>query len=99
MIFVKYQLPDNKNNIDDVVLGFDNIADYIENANTHNFGSTLGRVASRISNSTYSIDDKIYYLDKNDGYGHDDGKDPKVRLKQNINQQKLRRNLNLIQNI
>ena len=84
MIFIQHQLPDNKNNIDDVVLGFDNIADYVANANTHNLGSTLGRVSSRISNSTYSIDDKIYYLDKNDGGGHDDGKDPKVWLQHNV---------------
>ena len=73
-----FQLPDNQNNIDDVVLGFDNIADYFGNANKNNFGSTIGRVSSRISNSTFSIDKKTYQLRRNDGDGHDDGKDPEV---------------------
>ena len=62
------------------MLGFDNIEDYISNANKNNFGSTIGRVSSRISNSTFSIDGKMYHLDENDGDGHYDGKDNKVML-------------------
>ena len=62
------------------MLGFDNIADYISNTNKHNFGSTLGRVSSRIPNSTFSIDGKKYRLDENDGDGHNDWKNKKVIL-------------------
>ena len=63
------------------MLGFDNIADYISNIDKHNFGSTIGRVSSRIPNSTFSIDGTMYHLDENDGDGHYDWKDKKVTLR------------------
>ena len=67
--------------MDDVVLGFDNIADYLgSNQKRHLFGSTIGRVSSQISNSKFSIDDITYNLTKNDGNHHYDGSSAKVNM-------------------
>lgn len=74
------QYPDLHNNIDDVALGFDSIADYLGDQKEHLFGSTLGRVASRITNATFAIDDTTYNLTKNNGNHHYDGLCIDVRL-------------------
>jgi len=57
-------VPDKNGNIDDVVLGFDDIAGYQENPSF--FGSTIGRNANRIANASFCIKDKVYTLAKND---------------------------------
>ena len=62
------------------MLGFDNLADYLGSEKVHLFGSTIGRVSSSISNATFSIDDEMYHLTKNDGNNHFDGTYSKVRL-------------------
>ena len=59
--------------MDDIVLGFDNIADYLGDQTRHLFGSTLGRVASQITNAKFSIDGRKYNLTKNNGNHHYDG--------------------------
>ena len=66
-------MPDVHNDFADVVLGFDNIADYLGEQKIHLFGATLGRVASRIENATFSIDHTKYNLTKNNGDHHYDG--------------------------
>ena len=58
-------VPDTKGNFEDVVLGFDNLQQYIDPNPC--FGATIGRFANRIKNAQFTIDGKIYHLNKNDG--------------------------------
>jgi len=62
-------VPDNNGNFDDIVLGFDNIDDYI-NAKEKYFGATIGRYGNRIKEGKFLINDKEYYLKKNNGLNH-----------------------------
>ena len=48
----------------DVVLGYDNVADY-EKAGTY-FGATIGRNANRIGNALFKLNGKEYQLEKNE---------------------------------
>ncbi len=57
-------VPDNKGNVRDVVLGFDNLDDYI--INHCYFGATIGRSGNRIQNATFKINGQEYFLDKNE---------------------------------
>lgn len=59
------QVPDNKGEIKDVVLGFDDIDGYLQKDNPY-FGALIGRVANRIAGGTFSIGDNEYHLAKND---------------------------------
>lgn len=54
----------------DVVLGFDDIDDYIDSFNLPSapyFGSVIGRYAGRINNGTFSINENEFQLNKNHG--------------------------------
>ena len=53
-------VPDKKGELDDVVLGFETVADY-ENKNPH-FGAPVGRFANRIGGASFSLGDKTYFL-------------------------------------
>lgn len=61
-------VPDRYGNFDDIVLGFDNLNDYMEKEPY--FGAVCGRFANRIKNSEFTIDGKKYYLPKNDADNH-----------------------------
>lgn len=56
---------DNNSKKIDLVLGYDNLEDYIHNPNF--FGVTIGPNCNRISNSEFTLKDKIYKLEQNDG--------------------------------
>jgi aldose 1-epimerase len=58
-------VPDSGGKIDNVVLGFDNVADY-ENKSPY-FGATVGRVANRIALGRFDLDGKTYKLAINNG--------------------------------
>ena len=58
----------NKDQLDDVVLGYDKLEDYLKYKNY--FGATIGRVANRIENSSFQINDIQYNLAKNEGENH-----------------------------
>lgn len=58
-------VPDKNGKLEDVVLGFDTLAEYV--APNQSFGATIGRYTNRIKNATFSINDKTYQLTKNDG--------------------------------
>ena len=60
-------LPDRHGARADVVLGFDDLAGYVK-ANPY-FGVTVGRVANRIRNGTFTLGDKAYQVAGND-HGH-----------------------------
>lgn len=64
-ILVNLFVKDHEGNLDDVVLGYDNVEDYY--TNTPFFGSVIGPNGNRIANAAFELDGKIYHLDVNDG--------------------------------
>jgi len=61
-------LPDRDGRFDDVVLGFDNLAQY--EAESPYFGCVVGRVAFRIARGKFELDGKSYQLTLNNGPHH-----------------------------
>ncbi|MGI9455112.1 MAG: galactose-1-epimerase, partial [Aeoliella sp.] len=66
---VGWDVPDRHGAVADVVLGFDNLADYESKKNQH-FGSTTGRYANRIANGRFALDGVEYQLATNNGTHH-----------------------------
>ena len=64
---VRLLTPDRNGKLVDVVLGFAELADYIENGPF--FGALIGRVANRISGGRFTLDGKTYQLELNDSNG------------------------------
>ena len=64
---VSVMVPDKEGQLKDVVLGFDNIDDYV-NVN-NNFGATIGRYGNRIANGKITVDGVEYQLPQNNN-GH-----------------------------
>ena len=64
-ILVNLYVPDKNGNLDDVVLGFDNLESYYGNESF--IGVTIGPSANRIGNASFQINGKTYQLDTNDG--------------------------------
>lgn len=64
---VSVVVPDREGNWKDVVLGFDNIDDYVNIDN--NFGATIGRYGNRIANGRITVEGVEYQLPQNN-YGH-----------------------------
>jgi aldose 1-epimerase len=64
-ILTELDVPDRDGKLGDVVLGFDNLKDYLER-NPH-FGATTGRVANRIAKGKFTLDGKEYKLAINNG--------------------------------
>lgn len=86
---VSVMVPDKDGNMKDVVLGFDNIDDYV-NVN-NNFGATIGRYGNRIANGKITVEGVEYQLPLNN-FGHtlhggSDGFDRKVFKAEQINDQ------------
>jgi len=64
-ILVSLFVPDKGGNMADVVLGYDVLEKYFENA--PNLGATIGRHANRIGGAKFELNGVTYELDKNDG--------------------------------
>ncbi len=65
---VSLVVPDKNNVLTDVVLGFDNIAQYTDTLNSPtDYGSSVGRYANRISGGKFTLNDSTYQLKQNDG--------------------------------
>lgn len=64
---VSVMVPDRDGNLQDVVLGFDNIDDYVTTDN--NFGATIGRYGNRIAHGKITVDGVEYQLPQNN-FGH-----------------------------
>lgn len=64
-ILMELDVPDRSGKPVDVVLGFDKVEDYFGDHPA--FGATVGRVANRIANGTFTLDGKDYTLAKNNG--------------------------------
>lgn len=64
---VSIMVPDKTGKMQDVVLGFDNVKDYINIKS--DFGASIGRYANRINQGRFTLDGKTYQLPQNN-YGH-----------------------------
>ena len=64
---VSVMVPDKKGKMQDVVLGFDSVADYMKVPS--DFGASIGRYANRIKNGQITIDGKTIQLPQNN-FGH-----------------------------
>ncbi|MBO0343295.1 galactose mutarotase [Muricauda lutimaris] len=67
-IITRWTAPDKNGVYEDVVLGFDNLEQYLE-SNPY-FGALIGRYGNRIANGKFSLDGKSYDLATNDGDNH-----------------------------
>jgi len=69
-IIVSLKTPDRQGQMDDIVLGFDSLDDYLSDtyrkANPY-FGALIGRYGNRIANGRFSLDGETYRLPTNDG--------------------------------
>lgn len=63
-VIVSVMVPDRDGEMQDVVLGFDNIDDYVNIKN--DFGATIGRYGNRIANGKIVLGDVEYELSVND---------------------------------
>ncbi len=61
-------VPDRRGKLDDVVLGYDNVAGYIKGSPY--FGALVGRYANRIAKGKFTLNNKTYTLAVNNGVNH-----------------------------
>ena len=66
---VSILVPDNKSQMQDVVLGFDKVSDYFPENNQTDFGASIGRYANRINQGKITLDGVEYQLPQNN-FGH-----------------------------
>ena len=64
-ILTSLMVPDKDGRAEDVVLGYDRLEPYFDNASY--FGSTIGRNANRVENAAFTLDGVKYSLAVNDG--------------------------------
>lgn len=64
-IVVSIRVPDKAGKLDDVVLGFDSFAEYLDNKTY--FGAIIGRYGNRIAGGEFTLDGTTYHLAKNNG--------------------------------
>jgi aldose 1-epimerase len=67
-IISKLIVPDKNGKSENIVLGYENIADY--NNNDYYFGATIGRYGNRIAKGQFQIDGASYQLATNNGKNH-----------------------------
>lgn len=67
-IITELHVPDRHGQAGDVVLGFDNLDQYLKGHPC--FGCTVGRVANRIAKGRFTLDGKTYTLAINNGPNH-----------------------------
>ena len=60
-------VPDKDGILRDVVLGFENVEDYLPENHLSDFGAVIGRYANRLNNGQITIDGHAYQLPQNDG--------------------------------
>ncbi|HKJ66716.1 MAG TPA: aldose epimerase family protein [bacterium] len=63
---VSLRVPDTDENLDDIVLGYDNVEAYY----TSNFGAIIGRYANRIADGQFELNGQVYTLAQNNGENH-----------------------------
>jgi aldose 1-epimerase len=67
-IITSLKVPDQDGVSDNIVLGFDNLEDYL--SGHPYFGALIGRYGNRIANGSFEIDGTEYQLARNDGNHH-----------------------------
>ncbi len=67
-IVVSFMAPDRNGKLEDVVLGYDTLQEYINN-NPY-FGAIIGRYGNRIAHGTFTLDGVEYTLVQNNGENH-----------------------------
>ena len=67
-IITELHVPDRQGNLGDIVLGFDNLEQYLKGHPY--FGCTVGRFANRIGGGRFTLDGKGYSLAINNGVNH-----------------------------
>jgi aldose 1-epimerase len=65
---VSLSVPDRSGELTDVVMGFDTLAEYVDQK--YYLGTIIGRCANRIKNARFAIDGQEFLLDKNEGENH-----------------------------
>lgn len=58
--------PDKSGHFEDIVLGYDNPEAYLD-SNEKYYGALIGRYGNRIGQAKFSIGDRTYFLEKNNG--------------------------------
>lgn len=66
-VLVSLKVPDRRGKFADVVLGFDNLAGYLQKPPEPYFGALIGRYGNRIGGASFTLDGVKYTLPKNDG--------------------------------
>jgi aldose 1-epimerase len=67
-IIVSLKVPDKNGMMEDVVLGFDSLSDYLKDDPF--FGALIGRYGNRIAKGKFSLDGTVYTLPVNNGENH-----------------------------
>jgi aldose 1-epimerase len=67
-IITELHVPDGKGQFCDIVLGYDNLEQYLRKHPF--FGATVGRVANRIAKGRFTLDGQTYALATNNGPNH-----------------------------
>lgn len=67
-IITEMHVPDRHGKLGDIVLGYDNLAQYLQKHPY--FGATVGRVANRIAGAQFTLDGQAYKLAANNGKNH-----------------------------
>jgi aldose 1-epimerase len=63
---VSLMTPDRNGKMADVVLGFDSLDGYLQNPGPF-FGALIGRYGNRIGHARFTLDGRVYQVDRNDG--------------------------------
>lgn len=63
---VELYVPDREGNFEDVVLGYDNVDEYIDNPSSY-FGAPIGRYGNRIADARFTLNGETYELEANNG--------------------------------
>lgn len=64
-IILSLRTPDRDGNRDDIVMGFDTLAEYLEPKKSPYFGCLIGRYCNRIAKGQFTLEGKTYTLAKN----------------------------------
>jgi aldose 1-epimerase len=67
-IITHLRTPDRTGRLDDVVLGYDDLAGYLKESPY--FGAIVGRYANRIANGRFTLEGRTYTLARNNGPNH-----------------------------
>lgn len=66
-IMMTLKVPDRNGVVEDVLLGYPTLEEYLRTGNKPNFGAIIGRYANRIANGRFTLDGVTYQLSVNEG--------------------------------